>query len=63
MILGWQTPNFEMVAYRSFVPFIALLTCRPHPAVQLWALWAIHHVCTKSGCKCEKKFIIFGSLF
>lgn len=45
----WQPPEGEMVAYRSFHPFISLLTCTAAPQVQLWAVWAIHHVCTKNG--------------
>lgn len=38
-----------MVAYRSFNPFIPLLRAADMPAVQLWAVWAILHVCTKNG--------------
>ena len=53
VVLGWKTPEAEMVAYRSFVPFLPLLSCFDAPAVQLWAIWAIHHVCSKNR-KCEK---------
>ncbi|XP_043289937.1 protein zyg-11 homolog B-like isoform X2 [Venturia canescens] len=45
---NWQTPNGEMVAYRSFQPFFPLLRCTEAYPVQLWAVWAIHHVCTKN---------------
>uniref|UniRef100_A0A1B6DCA2 Uncharacterized protein n=1 Tax=Clastoptera arizonana TaxID=38151 RepID=A0A1B6DCA2_9HEMI len=45
----WKPPEGEMVAYRSFHPFISLLTCTAAPQVQLWAVWAIHHVCTKNA--------------
>ncbi|CAG0918675.1 unnamed protein product [Notodromas monacha] len=41
----WAMPDAEMVAYRTFQPFFPLLrTTSPH-AVQLWALWAMLHVC------------------
>lgn len=48
VVLSWEPPEGEMVAYRSFYPFISLLTCNDAPEVQLWAVWAIHHVCTKN---------------
>lgn len=44
----WQVPESEMVAYRSFKPFFSLLKTEIDYQVQLWAVWAIHHVCTKS---------------
>ncbi|XP_012283903.1 protein zyg-11 homolog B [Orussus abietinus] len=44
----WQTPQVEMVAYRSFQPFFPLLNCKDAYPVQLWAVWAIHHVCSKN---------------
>nr|CAD7266549.1 unnamed protein product [Timema shepardi] len=47
-VLSWQTPEGEMVAYRSFHPFFPLLTCHGAFQVQLWAVWAIQHVCTKN---------------
>lgn len=47
-ITHWQTPQGEMVAYRSFHPFFPLLHCSDAYPVQLWAVWAIHHVCTKN---------------
>jgi len=46
-VLSWANPNGEMVAYRSFRPFFTLLHCNLKE-VQLWAIWAIRHVCTKS---------------
>ncbi|CAF4194744.1 unnamed protein product, partial [Adineta steineri] len=45
-ILKWQNPDTNMVTYRSFKPFIPLLHCTQIPVVQLWAIWAIHHVCS-----------------
>ncbi|XP_014485545.1 PREDICTED: protein zyg-11 homolog B-like isoform X2 [Dinoponera quadriceps] len=47
-VTHWQTPQGEMVAYRSFQPFFPLLRCADAYPVQLWAVWAIHHVCTKN---------------
>lgn len=47
-VTHWQTPQGEMVAYRSFQPFFPLLRCFDAYPVQLWAVWAIHHVCTKN---------------
>ncbi|KAL7289258.1 hypothetical protein TKK_0017195 [Trichogramma kaykai] len=47
-VTSWQTPQGEMVAYRSFQPFFPLLRCNDAYPVQLWAVWAIHHVCTKN---------------
>jgi len=48
VVSGWTYPSEEMVAYRSFKPFFPLLQPRQEEAVQLWAVWAIHHVCTKN---------------
>lgn len=44
----WKVPASEMVAYRSFKPFFTLLKVDMEYQVQLWAVWAIHHVCTKN---------------
>ncbi|KAL8572518.1 hypothetical protein ACOMHN_019557 [Nucella lapillus] len=49
VVLAWEQPQGEMVAYRSFSPFFPLLDCFDTPSVQLWALWAIQHVCTRNG--------------
>lgn len=48
VVLNWKTPENEMVAYRSFNPFLPLLRCESCSEVQLWAVWAIHHVCSKN---------------
>ena len=48
VVSGWTYPSEEMVAYRSFKPFFPLLQPKQEEAVQLWAVWAIHHVCTKN---------------
>ncbi|GLH07966.1 Protein zer-1 homolog [Gryllus bimaculatus] len=49
VVTHWETPDGEMVAYRSFHPFFPLLTCHEAFQVQLWAVWAIQHVCTKNA--------------
>lgn len=49
VVMKWVTPSSEMVAYRSFVPFFSLLNCYEAPQVQLWAAWAINHVCSKNA--------------
>ncbi|XP_076463188.1 protein zyg-11 homolog B-like [Babylonia areolata] len=49
VVLAWEQPQGEMVAYRSFSPFFPLLDCFDTPSVQLWALWAIQHVCSRNG--------------
>ncbi|XP_039878318.1 protein zyg-11 homolog isoform X3 [Simochromis diagramma] len=47
-IMTWTHLEREMVSYRSFHPFCPLLqTCQP-AGVQLWAVWAIHLVCTQN---------------
>lgn len=51
VVLKWEQPSGEMVAYRSFSPFVPLLRSSDMPAVQLWAVWAILHVCTKNAEK------------
>ncbi|XP_005110536.1 protein zyg-11 homolog B [Aplysia californica] len=48
VVSGWDQPKSEMVAYRSFSPFFPLLQSLD-PPIQLWAVWAIHHVCSKNG--------------
>lgn len=50
-VLSWKQPEIEMVAYRSFNPFLPLLRCHESPQVQLWAVWAIHHVCSKNALR------------
>jgi len=51
VVSGWIYPEEEMVAYRSFKPFFPLLVPKQEEAVQLWAVWAIHHVCTKNPAR------------
>ncbi len=48
IVSRWENPKDEMVAYRSFRPFLPLLSVRQEFAVQLWAIWAIHQVCSKN---------------
>lgn len=49
VVTSWEQPKEEMVAYRSFQPFIPLLTALNMHQVQLWAVWALHHVTTKNS--------------
>ncbi|KAM6918342.1 protein zyg-11 homolog [Xenentodon cancila] len=47
-VITWTHLEREMVTYRSFRPFCPLLqTCQPS-GVQLWAVWAIHLVCSQN---------------
>ncbi len=45
-----------MVAYRSFAPFFPLLGSWDIPGVQLWAVWAIRHVCSKNADRYREMF-------
>ena len=47
--MGWKTNVPEMVAYRSFKPFYPLMAENQPFAVQMWAVWALHHVCCNQG--------------
>ncbi|KAG0712443.1 Protein zyg-11 B [Chionoecetes opilio] len=49
VVISWEQPKEEMVAYRSFQPFIPLLSALNMYQVQLWAVWALHHVTTKNS--------------
>ncbi|XP_049783276.1 protein zyg-11 homolog B-like isoform X2 [Schistocerca cancellata] len=60
VVIDWETPDGEMVAYRSFQPFFPLLKCFETHQVQLWAVWAIHHVCTKNAKRYCPMFIEEG---
>lgn len=51
IVSGWIKPKKEMVAYRSFRPFFPLMAVDQHYSVQLWAVWAIHHVCFKNAVR------------
>ncbi|NP_001161408.2 protein zyg-11 homolog A [Mus musculus] len=50
-IQNWPSSRCDMsvlVTYRSFKAFSPLLVNFSQPEVQRWALWAIHHVCSKN---------------
>ncbi|KAM4604622.1 protein zyg-11 homolog isoform 2-T2 [Polymixia lowei] len=47
-IMSWAPPEREMVSYRSFGPFLPLLQTSQPSGVQLWAVWAIHLVCSQN---------------
>ncbi|KAK3701133.1 hypothetical protein RRG08_029606 [Elysia crispata] len=50
VVSNWEQPKAEMVAYRSFSPFFPLLQSTDTP-IQLWAVWAIHHVTSKNASR------------
>ncbi|XP_049454560.1 protein zyg-11 homolog isoform X1 [Epinephelus fuscoguttatus] len=47
-IMTWTQLEREMVSYRSFRPFCPLLQTWQPSGVQLWAVWAIHLVCSQN---------------
>ncbi|KAM7378957.1 hypothetical protein PAMP_004542 [Pampus punctatissimus] len=47
-IVTWTHLEREMVSYRSFRPFCPLLQTHQPSGVQLWAVWAIHLVCSQN---------------
>ena len=47
--MKWKMNVPEMVAYRSFRPFYPLMAENQPMSVQLWAVWALHHVCCNKG--------------
>ncbi|XP_039999386.1 protein zyg-11 homolog isoform X2 [Xiphias gladius] len=47
-IMTWTQLESEMVSYRSFRPFCPLLQTSQPSGVQLWAVWAIHLVCSQN---------------
>ncbi|XP_074506669.1 protein zyg-11 homolog [Sebastes fasciatus] len=47
-IMTWTQLEREMVSYRSFQPFCPLLETWQPSGVQLWAVWAIHLVCSQN---------------
>ncbi|XP_028988285.1 protein zyg-11 homolog isoform X2 [Betta splendens] len=59
-IMTWTRPEGEMVSYRSFRPFFPLLQTRQPSGVQLWALWAVHLVCSQNK-SCTITQMCFGS--
>ncbi|XP_074077518.1 protein zyg-11 homolog A isoform X1 [Macrotis lagotis] len=64
-VLKWPSPSCKMVAlvtYRSFKSFFPLLSNFTIFEVQLWALWAMHHVCSKNPTKYCRMLIEEGGL-
>ncbi|XP_003496568.1 protein zyg-11 homolog A isoform X1 [Cricetulus griseus] len=51
-----------LVTYRSLKSFSPLLDNFSQPEVQLWALWAMHHVCSKNPSKYCKLLVEEGGL-
>ncbi|XP_004699716.1 protein zyg-11 homolog A [Echinops telfairi] len=64
-IQNWPSSNCSMTAlvtYRSFKAFFPLLGSFSQPEVQLWALWAMHHVCSKNPSKYCRMLVEEGGL-
>ncbi|ELR57105.1 Protein zyg-11-like protein A [Bos mutus] len=59
-IQKWPSSSCKMTAlvtYRSFKAFFPLLGNFSQPEVQLWALWAMYHVCSKNPSKYCKMLV------
>ncbi|ELK26725.1 Protein zyg-11 like protein A [Myotis davidii] len=64
-IQNWPSSSCKMTAlvtYRSFKAFFPLLGNFSQPEVQLWALWAMYHVCSKNPSKYCKMLAEEGGL-
>ncbi|KAM7324573.1 hypothetical protein ACRRTK_016878 [Alexandromys fortis] len=64
-IENWPSSQCKMsalVTYRSFKAFSPLLGNFSQPEVQLWALWAMHHVCSRNPGKYCKLLVEGGGL-
>ncbi|KAL6031986.1 hypothetical protein STEG23_012926 [Scotinomys teguina] len=64
-IQNWPSSQCKMsalVTYRSFKAFSPLLGNFSQPEVQLWALWAVHHVCSKNPSKYCQLLVEEGGL-
>ncbi|XP_047400358.1 protein zyg-11 homolog A [Sciurus carolinensis] len=62
---NWPSASCKMsalVTYRSFKSFFPLLGNFSQPAVQIWALWAMYHVCSKNPSKYCKMLVEEGGL-
>ncbi|KAK7800107.1 hypothetical protein U0070_010178 [Myodes glareolus] len=62
---NWPSSQCKMsafVTYRSFKAFSPLLGNFSQPEVQLWALWAVHHVCSGDPSKYCKLLVEGGGL-
>nr|KAF6445718.1 zyg-11 family member B, cell cycle regulator [Molossus molossus] len=55
-------PSFKWIKQRSFNPFFPLLGCFTTPGVQLWAVWAMQHVCSKNPSRYCSMLIEEGGL-
>ncbi|KAL3887222.1 hypothetical protein ACJMK2_027169 [Sinanodonta woodiana] len=55
MILSWEQPEEQIFECGSLKLFVPLLHCSDTPALQLWALWSLQHICIHSGeLRCQK---------
>ncbi len=48
VILNWKTLDKGCVSFVSFSSFQPLLASSVSPAVQIWAIWTIHHLCSEN---------------
>ncbi|XP_021566533.1 protein zyg-11 homolog A [Carlito syrichta] len=61
----WPSSSCKMTAlvtYRSLKAFFPLLGNFSQPEVQLWALWAMYHICSKNPSKYCKLLVEEGGL-
>ncbi|KAM6217042.1 protein zyg-11 homolog A [Rhynchocyon petersi] len=64
-VQNWPSSSCKMTAlvtYRSFKAFFPLLGNFSQPEVQLWALWAMYHVCSINPSKYSKMLVEGGGL-
>uniref|UniRef100_A0A8D3BPR4 Zyg-11 family member, cell cycle regulator n=1 Tax=Scophthalmus maximus TaxID=52904 RepID=A0A8D3BPR4_SCOMX len=50
-LVGMSETTHECTQLMSFNPFFPLLECFHTPGVQLWAAWAMQHVCSKNAAR------------
>jgi hypothetical protein len=48
VILNWKTLDKDFVSFVSLSTFQPLLNSFESPAVQLWAVWTLHHFCSEN---------------
>lgn len=56
-VTSWPRLTYAMVAYRSFCPFLNLLSRSDCPGAQLWAVWAVEHVCIGGAIEADGDYL------
>ncbi|GMS84485.1 hypothetical protein PENTCL1PPCAC_6660, partial [Pristionchus entomophagus] len=56
-VTAWPRLTYAMVAYRSFCPFLNLLSRSDCPGAQLWAVWAVEHVCIGGAIEADGDYL------